>query len=596
MAAEDRIVLTSVGVDIGSSTSHLLFSRLELERQDGRYVTVNREVLYQSEILLTPYTGAATIDGAALGAFIDRQYHTARLERGDVDTGALILTGVALLRDNARAIADLFAGEAGRFVAVSAGDNLEATMAAHGSGAVALSAARGAVMNIDIGGGTTKVVICRDGHTAELMAMDIGARLIATDHRGVITRLEPAGRDIAQRLGLDLQPGSIAEPVHLRQIATYMVDHLLGEVTVNGSTSASHLLRTRPLQDRSNIAAITFSGGVAEFIHGRATRTFGDLGPLLAQQLEARLRDLNAPVLETPGGIRATVIGASQYTIQVSGSTIYLSPLDVVPVRNIPVVMPRFPWHMADFDADSIASVICDALRRFDLLEAASPVALAVRWEGSATFRRIQAFCAGVVTAMAVHAARGYPLIMVFDSDIGGLLGLHFRDAMRLTLPVISIDGVDLREFDYIDIGELIPTSGAAPVVIKSLVFPAADSATALEQRFGALVEALSTLDGVTLGAGRRGFGADALCADGRIFAMQRHGGLVLKLPSKRVAELVASGDGIPFDAGKGTPMKEWVVLPATRAERAEAPWLQLAKEAHAFVAVEKRLKTRRNP
>ena len=111
MAEEDRLVLTSVGVDIGSSTSHLLFSRLELERQDGRYVTVKRDVLYQSDILLTPYVGATTIDGASLGAFIDRQYVAAGLARDQVDTGALILTGVALLRDNARAIADLFAGE-----------------------------------------------------------------------------------------------------------------------------------------------------------------------------------------------------------------------------------------------------------------------------------------------------------------------------------------------------------------------------------------------------------------------------------------------------------------------------------------------------
>src|SRR6267378_4862853 len=186
MAEEDRIVLTSVGVDIGSSTSHLLFSRLELERQDGRYVTVKREVLYQSDILLTPYAGATTIDGASLGTFIDQQYVAAGLARQDVDTGALILTGVALLRDNARAIAELFAGEAGRFVAVSAGDNLEATMAAHGSGAVALSETCPAVMNVDMGGGTTKVVVCRGGQTSELMAMDVGARLIAFDEGGCV--------------------------------------------------------------------------------------------------------------------------------------------------------------------------------------------------------------------------------------------------------------------------------------------------------------------------------------------------------------------------------------------------------------------------
>jgi ethanolamine utilization protein EutA len=471
MAEEDRLILTSVGVDIGSSTSHLLFSKLELERQDGRYVTVKRDVLYQSEILLTPYLGATTIDGTALGEFIDRQYHAAGLARDQVDTGALILTGVALLRDNARAIAELFAGEAGRFVAVSAGDNLEATMAAHGSGAIAMSSNGGAVLNVDIGGGTTKVVVCRNGRTSELMAIDVGARLVAVDASGAITRLEPAGRDVGARLGLDLQPGQHVDSEDLRRMAAYMVDQLLGEVSVGGSSKGSHLLRTEPLRDRSAIAAITFSGGVSEYVYGRAAQTFGDLGPLLAEELRRREAELGAPVVETTGGIRATVIGASQYTIQVSGSTIYLSPLDVVPVRNIPVVMPHFPWHEEEFEAATVSQVIRDALRRFDLLDASGPVALAAQWEGSATYGRIKAFCSGAVEAMQSHSAKGHPLILVFDSDIGGLLGLHFREDMRLELPIISIDGVELREFDFIDIGALIPTSGAVPVVIKSLVF-----------------------------------------------------------------------------------------------------------------------------
>lgn len=471
MAEEDRIVLTSVGVDIGSSTSHLLFSRLELERQDTRYVTVKRDVLYQSDILMTPYRGATTIDQSALGEFIDRQYQAAGLDRHSVDTGALILTGVALLRENARAIAELFAEEAGKFVAVSAGDNLEATMAAHGSGAIALSESQpGGVMNVDIGGGTTKVVICRSGRAAELMAIDIGARLIAFDDRNVVTRLEPAAFEISRRLSLNLSVGGSVTQAHLRQITAYMVDHLVEEVAVGGTTRHSHLLRTGPLCDRDNITAITFSGGVSEYVYARATQNYGDLGPLLADEIARR--DLGAPIAETPGGIRATVIGASQYTIQVSGSTIYLSPPDVVPIRNIPVVMPPFPWHQADFSASHVTDVIRDALRRFDLVDAHGPVALAAQWEGSATYKRIQAFCSGAVAAMQPHLESGQPLILVFDSDIGGLLGLHFREEMHLTLPIISIDGVELREFDYIDIGALIPTSGAVPVVIKSLVFP----------------------------------------------------------------------------------------------------------------------------
>src|SRR5205823_4352640 len=157
-----------------------------------------------------------------------RQYRAAGLTREEVDTGALILTGVALLRENARSIAELFAGEAGRFVAVSAGDNLEATMAAHGSGAVKLSEAGGAVMNVDIGGGTTKVVICRDGRTVELMAIDVGARLVAFEAEGVVTRLEPAAREIARRLGIGLRLGAPAPSSEdLARIARYMVDHLV---------------------------------------------------------------------------------------------------------------------------------------------------------------------------------------------------------------------------------------------------------------------------------------------------------------------------------------------------------------------------------
>src|SRR5947209_11155942 len=390
MAEEDTLVLTSVGVDIGSSTSHLLFSRLELERRDNRYVTVKRDVLYQSEILLTPYRGAEIIDQAALGEFIDRQYQTAGLHRADVDTGALILTGVALLRENARSIGELFAGEAGRFVAVSAGDNLEATMAAHGSGAVALSESRGAVMNVDIGGGTTKVVICREGQATDLMAIDVGARLVAFDAEGVVTRLEPAARAIAARLGLDVRLGAPVAPEAVQALVRYMVDHLVAELSPGSAdgSAPSPLLRTEPLRDRSGIDAITFSGGVSEFVYDRAAQTFGDLGPLIAEEIKTR--DLGAPVLETPGGIRATVIGASQYTIQVSGSTIYLSPVDVVPVRNVPVVMPRFPWHEDEFATCMVVEVIQDALRRFDLLNPTGAVALAAKWEGSATYSRIK--------------------------------------------------------------------------------------------------------------------------------------------------------------------------------------------------------------
>ncbi len=191
---EDEIVVLSVGVDIGSSTSHLVFSRIVLERLDSRYVVTKRETFYQSDILLTPYSseGEEAIDADALGAFIERQYSDAKVDPDEIDTGALILTGVAVRRSNARKIGELFARQAGKMVAVSAGDNLETVMAAYGSGAVARSIRdKSTVMNVDIGGGTSKIAICADGKVIDLTAIDVGARLVCVDdnrpdrsHRG----------------------------------------------------------------------------------------------------------------------------------------------------------------------------------------------------------------------------------------------------------------------------------------------------------------------------------------------------------------------------------------------------------------------------
>src|ERR1700687_3063533 len=154
LEGEDEIVVLSVGVDIGSSTSHLVFSRIVLERLDSRYVVSERETFYQSDILLTPYSAAEDIDAQALSAFIARQYQDANVDPDEIDTGALILTGVAVRRRNARNIGELFARQAGKMVAVSAGDNLENGMAAYGSGAAARSIRSSApLINVDIGGG-----------------------------------------------------------------------------------------------------------------------------------------------------------------------------------------------------------------------------------------------------------------------------------------------------------------------------------------------------------------------------------------------------------------------------------------------------------
>ncbi len=473
LAEEDRIELTSVGVDIGSATSHLVFSRLELERAESRYEIVRRHVHFESNILLTPYLTGTTIDGESLGRFIAFQYDLAGLRREDVDTGALILTGVALQRENARAIADLFAEEAGRFVAVSAGDNLEAIMAAHGSGAVALSAdGQRVILNVDIGGGTVKFAVCQGGIIKGTAALNVGSRLVILDDDQRIIGFEETGRRIVEQMGLNIKLGERVSTEQLEAIAAHMAEQILHVMRLKAlPSSAQQLLRTPPLGYDGTIDGVVFSGGVSEFIYDRQALSFGDLGQFLAAEVRARLPELGAEILEPLAGIRATVIGASQYTVQVSGSTIFISSLDAVPIRNMPVVHPDIQFA-EEIDPSAVQWAVERALHRFDLQNTETPVALILKWQGSATFQRLNSLCRGIVDALKLNLGYGNPIVLVSDGDIGGLLGLHMKDEVRVQNPIISIDGIRLSEFDFIDIGNFIPSSGAVPVIIKSLVFP----------------------------------------------------------------------------------------------------------------------------
>ncbi|HTF15195.1 MAG TPA: ethanolamine ammonia-lyase reactivating factor EutA [Burkholderiales bacterium] len=476
---EDEIRLISVGVDIGSSTSHLVFSRLVLERLDNRYVVCERNVVHESEVLLTPFIGNAaddtTIDAAALGAFIDTQYARARVDPKAIDTGALILTGVAVRRSNARAIGELFASQAGKFVSVSAGDALEATLAAFGSGSAARSIRESArVMNADIGGGTSKIAVCEAGDVVEMTAADIGARIVSFDSEGRVKRIEEAGRRFAAEVGLVLEIGAKPDATLLSAMVERMAERLfevMSRPVLRAETNA--LLRLDPLRNERKPGAITFSGGVSEYIYGHESRAFGDLGPAFARAILERVEAWGPRVEPSDEGIRATVIGASQYTIQVSGSTIFVAPQSVLPLRNVPVVTPNLPLDDDMLDIRKIAAAVQTALRRLDLHEGEQTVALCYRWRNSATFARLDAFCKGVSAGLAKLLDRGLPLVLVGDGDVGGLIGIHCREEARLPNPIVSIDGIALKEFDFIDIGALLETSGAVPVVIKSLVFPA---------------------------------------------------------------------------------------------------------------------------
>lgn len=482
MWRSERIALTSVGIDIGSSTSHLIFSRLILRRQgvalSSRFVVVKREILYESPILLTPYLDKTTIDTKGLDEFIREAYRQARVTPNDIDTGALILTGEAAKKKNAEAVAAIFSAQAGKFVCATAGHNLEAILAAYGSGAVRAASTGGddfTVMNVDVGGGTSKIAVIKGGAVIDTAALEVGARLVAFDRDGKINRLEEAGLKIGEAMGIPLSLGGSLTEDEKAKIAHTLCECLF-EVLARGPISpiTQSLLLTPQIAFKDRIDVLIFSGGVSEYIYNIEQTDYGDLGNRLGRLVreQAQLFSSQESVrLEKPEvRIRATVIGASQYTVQVSGNTIFLSDNGILPLRNLQVVTPNIPQREPLTSTD-VRKAVEQALRRFDILDGERAAALAIHWDLGPSYPLIRTLAEGVAAAMKDHVDKGHPLVLVFDADIAKLVGNILDKELLPGAGIISIDGIDLKDFDFIDIGEELPDARAVPVVIKSLVF-----------------------------------------------------------------------------------------------------------------------------
>jgi ethanolamine utilization protein EutA len=479
--AADNVELTTVGIDIGSSTSHLMFAHVHLQRLgtalSSRFVVVNRRIIWQSPILLTPYLPDFTIDTDELAGFIGGCYQYAGLEPGDIDSGAVILTGEAIKRRNARAIADLFSEEAGRFVCASAGHHMECQLAAHGSGSVALSRGHNAtLLNIDIGGGTTKFALIEKGRIVATAAIAVGGRLIVEDQKKGLVRLEDAAVEVAKSLGIEL---ALGEPLKLEdraRIVTRMTRMVMGMIDLREPNDlARRLLVTDAWPAHlanKGIDALTFSGGVAEFLYKRENRRFGDLGNDLAHEVAhalARRRDL-PPVWDPGQGIRATVIGAAQFSVQTSGNTITISKPDDLPLHNLPVMACDFALGEA-IDPEAVAATVRQAMSLGDIAEGSSPIALAFPWRGDPSHARLHALASGICAALPNTLAGGLPVVLMIDGDVGMSLGRIIRTETAPDANVIAVDGVQLKQFDYVDIGRLIEVTNVVPIIIKSLLF-----------------------------------------------------------------------------------------------------------------------------
>ena len=476
---QDNVSLLSVGIDIGSAGTQVIFSRIELRRLSeeltSRYFVVKRETVYQSPVALTPYLSEERIDDQGIGRIVDEAYDAAGVHPDDVDTGAVILTGEALRRENAKAIAEVLAEVGGEFVCAAAGHHMESMLAAYGSGAAKVSHDRGMVMlNIDIGGGTTKLALVEKGTVVHTAALHIGGRLAVIGDERRLTRLDPAGQRLAMLAGCQWHLGDVVSDADIDRVTSWMADALVAALTeVAPAPDIESLWLTDPLGVVGGIQGAMFSGGVSEYVYQREEHDFGDLGPRLGRAIRERIDAGRLPFALLPAGecIRATALGASEYSVQLSGNTVYISsPGALLPRKNLQVVRP--PVRLEEtVDPATVSSAIRDHFRQFDIVEGESAVALALRWRGAPAYTRLAALARGIADALPRTIADEKPLFVVLDGDVAQTLGAILKEEMGIGSEVLVLDGIALWDFDYVDLGRVRMPSFTVPVTIKSLVF-----------------------------------------------------------------------------------------------------------------------------
>lgn len=466
----ERLTLHSAGLDVGSATSHLTISRVVLKRRgaelSSQWVVTERTELYRSGVALTPYRDDDRIDADWLQNFFDNAYRDSGFTPSDVDTGVVIVTGEAANRPNAEKLAARFAARSGSFICVAAGPHYEALLAAHGSGAVAISTDTTAkVLNVDIGGGTTKLSVVADGAVLHTGAFSVGARLVACDDSGRLTRVEPPGRWMLDRLESALDVGDVL-PTNVQDELAELMAELMLQVVLQRPRDPllGRLWVTDELAPElfSDVGTIVFSGGVAEYIYDRDSQDYGDLGLRLSNEVRRRL-EAATPTLtiaQPAQGIRATVLGAGQHSIQASGVTSFLDD-DVLPAAGLKVVAARVS------DPVGLGRALTSTAQRFELDGMTPQMAYALAIDAPVGYHVLRAIAEELLSA----AEPGRPLFVIIDADVAHALGRILRVELGWSGPLIVIDGIAVGDLDYVDIGRPLGPGLTVPVTVKSLTF-----------------------------------------------------------------------------------------------------------------------------
>lgn len=467
-------IILSVGIDVGSSTTEVVFSELAIENTASafavpRITIISKEIKYRSPVYLTPLLSRELIDAPALRGIVEHEYRQSGYVPADVRTGAVIITGETARADNADEVIEAISEFAGDFVVATAGPDLESVLAARGAGVDVLSNKNlSRIANFDIGGGTTNIAVYDMGRLVGVSCLDIGARLVRVEG-GRITSVRPSITRLAAARGLvGIEPGAPADEGRLRALADAMASELAAAVGLAPREpwhEGLYTNRGRPLDLSLRPGAVSFTGGVADLVDRNDAPevwAYGDLGVLFGQALAQSPAFRGTTRHVAAETINATVVGAGIHITEISGSTVSLIP-HLLPLKNVPIA------DIPDVAIHGLPTAIEDAINLYtDKLD--GPLALAMSTRLLTSFAAVQEFATAVLQGVAPLLARKLPIVVVFADDRAKVVGQAIQ-VQSPGVPVMCIDGIYTRAGDYIDIGQPVGGGRAVPVVTKTLVF-----------------------------------------------------------------------------------------------------------------------------
>ena len=444
--------LLSVGIDVGTSTTQLIFSRLHVQNEAGAFsvpdfAITEKEILYRSGIHFTPLLSPERIDGEGVQRIVEEEYRAAGMDRTQVQTGAVIITGETARKENAQTVLHALSGFAGEFVVATAGPALESILAGKGSGAAAYSREHHcAVVNLDIGGGTTNFAHFEKGKLLDTGCLNVGGRLMKFQD-GRCTYLSPV---LEKYFTKDSDPGEVAR--FLAEILEEAMGLRQGQRYTDFITDK--LCKPAPL--------ISFSGGVADLIDHRPQDpfAFGDLGVLLGEALAASPLCEEGRYLRAGETIRATVIGAGMHTTELSGSTVFYRNVDF-PMKNLPVA--RLSGEEELLPQEALVSVIREKMEQ--VAPGDSPCVLSMKGPENPRFLEL----CKLADAVALSTEARSSVLLCLHNDIGKALGRAIHSLIPQKA-LLCLDSLHLPESAYLDVAAPIAGGQVLPVVIKTLV------------------------------------------------------------------------------------------------------------------------------